>query len=115
MIRRRQHRAAAALALGIMVASGLSISSALPPPSGRRSPEQAPRRDVLGAVPLGLEANGGQTDPEVRYLSRGEGYGLFLTAREIVLVLGDATPEEMAVGARRLLEAAPPPRRRRKS
>lgn len=34
-----------------------------------------------------FEANQGQTDPRVKFLSRGRGYGLFLTADEAVLEL----------------------------
>ncbi len=30
-------------------------------------------------LPLSFEANRGQTDPQVRFLSRGPGYTLFLT------------------------------------
>src|SRR6266568_2072822 len=40
-----------------------------------------------GQLPLTFEANRGQTAPEVKYLSRGRGYGLFLTPTEAVLVL----------------------------
>jgi Abnormal spindle-like microcephaly-assoc'd, ASPM-SPD-2-Hydin/Beta-propeller repeat len=40
-----------------------------------------------GRIPLSFEANRGQTDPEVKFLSRGPGYTLFLTADEAVLKL----------------------------
>ncbi len=40
-----------------------------------------------GKLPLSFEANQGQTDPEVKFLSRGSGYTLFLTAAEAVLAL----------------------------
>jgi len=40
------------------------------------------------SLPLFFEANQGQADPEVRFLSHGEGYTLFLTATETVLVEG---------------------------
>jgi hypothetical protein len=40
-----------------------------------------------GQLPLVFEANLGQTDSQVRFLSRGSGYGLFLTPTEAVLVL----------------------------
>ena len=40
-----------------------------------------------GKLPLSFEANQGQTDPHVRFLSRGNGYSLFLTAKEAVLAL----------------------------
>jgi hypothetical protein len=40
-----------------------------------------------GKLPLSFEANQGQTDPQVRFLSRGNGYSLFLTEGEAVLAL----------------------------
>jgi uncharacterized protein (TIGR03437 family) len=40
-----------------------------------------------GSLPLAFEANTGQTDPEVKFLARGGGYTLFLTATEAVLSL----------------------------
>ncbi|MFB3921871.1 MAG: SBBP repeat-containing protein [Terriglobia bacterium] len=41
----------------------------------------------FGDIPLSFEANQGQTDRQVKFLSRGRGYGLFLTASEAVLTL----------------------------
>jgi hypothetical protein len=38
-------------------------------------------------MPLRFEKNDGQTDPQVRFLSRGPGYDLFLTPGEVVLSL----------------------------
>ena len=43
--------------------------------------------ESYGRLPLGFEANRGQTDPRVKFLSRGKGYTLFLTPREAVLAL----------------------------
>src|SRR5882672_6479114 len=43
--------------------------------------------ESYGKLPLHFEANRGQTDKDVRFLSRGPGYGLYLTAGEAVLVL----------------------------
>src|SRR5206468_7881082 len=40
-----------------------------------------------GKLPLHFEANQGQTDERVKFLARGNGYGLFLTSTESVLVL----------------------------
>jgi hypothetical protein len=51
---------------------------------------EASRQRVVasyGPLPLAFEANQGQTDPEVKYLARGAGYTLFLTADEAVLSL----------------------------
>ena len=40
-----------------------------------------------GKLPLSFEANQGQADRQVKFLARGSGYGLFLTANEAVLSL----------------------------
>jgi hypothetical protein len=46
---------------------------------------------------LSFEANEGQTDPAVRFLSRGPGYALFLTSSEAVLALrqGKSAPKAL--------------------
>ncbi len=44
------------------------------------------------SVPLFFEPNQGQTAPQVKFLARGSGYGLFLTADEAVLKLQKARP-----------------------
>src|ERR1039458_6200955 len=43
--------------------------------------------EAYGKLPLSFEANQGQTDSEVKFLSRGSGYSLFLTSNEAVLSL----------------------------
>ena len=48
---------------------------------------QAKILDSYGKLPLSFEANHGQTDARVRFLSRTSGYSLFLTADEAVLAL----------------------------
>ena len=40
-----------------------------------------------GKLPLGFEANAGQTDGQVKFLARGPGYGVFLTGNAAVLSL----------------------------
>jgi hypothetical protein len=40
---------------------------------------------TFGQLPLMFEPNVGQTDPRVRFIARGPGYGLFLTPDEAVL------------------------------
>jgi len=42
---------------------------------------------LYAALPLSFEANRGQTDPSVNFLSKGHGFTLFLTGREAVLTL----------------------------
>src|SRR5512140_2171626 len=40
-----------------------------------------------GNLPLSFEANEGQSEKRVKFLARGQGYGLFLTPTEAVLTL----------------------------
>src|SRR5712671_264773 len=49
--------------------------------------------ESYGKLPLQFEANRGQTHKDVRFLSRGPGYSLYLTADEAVLVLSKPTPD----------------------
>src|SRR2546427_805210 len=79
-----------------------------PVPSGRASAvgpatvattgdtaEEAHARQVYASLPPSFEANRGQTDQEVRFLSRGRGYTLFLTPSEAVLVLKSREAEDV--------------------
>ena len=51
-------------------------------------PQNQPRLVAsYGKLPLSFEANQGQADAGVKFLSRGRGYGLFLTSSEAVLEL----------------------------
>jgi hypothetical protein len=51
-------------------------------------------RESYGKLPLRFEANQGQTDQRVKFLARGPGYNLFLTADEAVLSLSvPVTPQ----------------------
>src|SRR6202043_4108631 len=43
--------------------------------------------EVYGHLPLSFEVNEGQVDSSVKFLARGQGNGLFLTAAEAVLSL----------------------------
>ena len=47
--------------------------------------------EAYGKLPLSFEANEGQTDERVNFLSRGSGYTLFLTSTEAVLALSKPT------------------------
>src|SRR5579863_2517465 len=48
--------------------------------------------DLYSQQPLSFERNDGQTDAQVKFISRGNGYTLFLTSAEAVLAL--RTPEK---------------------
>ena len=55
---------------------------------------QAHVGESFGKLPLSFEMNQGQVDEEVKFLSRGPGYSLFLTPTEAVLSLSKPAPEE---------------------
>jgi hypothetical protein len=46
-------------------------------------------REAYGKLPLRFEANAGQTDSQVKFLSHGSGYIFFLTSAEAVLALSN--------------------------
>jgi hypothetical protein len=45
--------------------------------------------EAYGKLPMRFEANAGQTDGEVKFLSRGNGYSVFLTPTETVFSFAD--------------------------
>src|SRR2546423_1946798 len=59
-----------------------------------------------GKFPLHFEANRGQIDKGVRFLSRGPGYSLYLTAGEAVLVLSKPNADAKRVALRMSLVRA---------
>ncbi|HET6466520.1 MAG TPA: SBBP repeat-containing protein, partial [Nitrospiria bacterium] len=59
-------------------------------PGGVEGQAKARLREAYGKLPLSFEANQGQTDPKVKFLSRGSGYTLFLTDTEAILNLQNA-------------------------
>src|SRR5438132_10154071 len=62
-------------------------------PVGSAEATQARLAESYGKIPLSFEANRGQTDPRVKFLSRGSGYTLFLTGDEAVLSLRSQKPD----------------------
>ena len=59
-------------------------------------------KNDFGNLPLAFEANRGQTDESVKFLSRGDGYALFLTAREAVFEMRKGRSEQSAILRMRL-------------
>jgi hypothetical protein len=57
---------------------------------------------LYARLPLAFEVNQGQTSPEVKALSRGSGYGLFLTADESVVVLTPKAGKSAAIRVKML-------------
>ncbi len=67
----------------------------------------APRAAWAGGIPLLFEPNLGQSDPRVRFLSRGPGFGLFLTDNEAVLALPGDKPFAARHGLRQPASPVP--------
>ena len=61
--------------------------------------------ETYGRLPLTFEANRGQTDSRVKYMSRGQGYTLFLTNSEAVLSM--ANSDRQSVVRMRLVGSNP--------
>jgi len=69
------------------------------PADSQRGPSQAALKPATsapaanyGKLPLSFEANHGQSDPQVKFLSHGNGYSLFLTDSAAVLALTKSDP-----------------------
>jgi hypothetical protein len=70
--------------------------------------------EAFGKLPLSFEENRGQVNDEVKYISRGAGYTLFLTPTEAVLALRQSDSRKMtndAVARRPRVPAQPRPAR----
>jgi len=80
----RDDRRLTGMAAGMFVLTFLSpLASADPAAPNVKVQLQA----NYGKLPLSFESNRGQTDAQVKFLARGQGYSLFLTPTEVVLSL----------------------------
>jgi len=75
-------------------------ASTTAPDSGKAT--QAQIEKTYGDLPLSFEENRGQTDAQVRFLSRGSGYSFFLTSDEAVLALSGDSKAQSAIFRMRL-------------
>jgi hypothetical protein len=73
------------------IAGAATIAATQNPPASKSS-EKSQSQAVAnyGQLPLSFEANQGQAGPSVKFLSRGNGYSLFLTGDGAVLALGQS-------------------------
>ena len=79
----------------ILVALGVSVLSVgHAPAQGVVSGSVAAPAANYGKLPLSFEAKQGQADPQVRCLSHGSGYSLFLTDSAAVLALTKGSPSK---------------------
>src|SRR6266513_5534242 len=78
----------AIILLSLLVIAALGLIPALPG-SVANADDITPSAvsEAYGKLPLSFEANRGQTDAQVKFLSRGPGHTLFLTSTGAVLVL----------------------------
>jgi hypothetical protein len=86
-----------ALVVSGLIASTANLTQAAAKPSNgsdtaANSLKNQPKiAQNYGKLPLSFEANQGQSDPQVKFQSRGQGYSLFLTDRAAVLSLTKTT------------------------
>jgi hypothetical protein len=81
----------------------------LPLAFGQENSSRAQLAKNYGNLPLSFEANQGQTDPQVRFLSRGSGYSLFFTDSAAVPALTRNDPRPDPAGADRAAGGKPLP------
>ena len=68
-------------------------------PSANSSAQSDARvREAYGKLPISFEANAGQSDSQVRFLSRNAGFNLFLTPAEAVISLKAASARKHTAG-----------------
>ena len=86
--------------LGLLLALFLTLGdralSTPPERFGVDAATQARMTEIYGQLPLSFQANEGQTDVQVDFLSRGSGYSLFLLPTEAVLALHKPAPQSHA-------------------
>jgi hypothetical protein len=77
------------LLTGPILATLFIAASAGPVPSSLATPplQKAREAERYGKIPLTFEANQGQADKSVKFLTRGSGYGVYLTRHEAALIL----------------------------
>jgi hypothetical protein len=80
------------------VSAQISHSASLPD-NAQATAQRAKTAASFIRLPLMFEKNQGQTDPRVKFLSRGPGYTLFLTQREAVVSLSHSPNPTDAEGA----------------
>jgi hypothetical protein len=74
----------------------VSAAAARPASSSAGKNQDSKWLEAYGRLPLSFEENAGQTAHEVRYVSHGAGYELFLTPQEAVLSLPDPATYDLS-------------------
>jgi hypothetical protein len=79
------------------------------PQAGARDDNKTRAQAAYGELAIGFEKNVGQTDPEVGYLARGQGYSLFLTPSESIISMQRHAKPAAGPGDDAAKPAADPP------
>ena len=87
---------AVTLVCSFLAAAGFALADSPSVKTPESAPVQKTRAALIG-MPLSFEANRGQTDPSVKFLSRGDGYVLFLTEDSAVFKLRASGDQSAAV------------------
>jgi Ca2+-binding RTX toxin-like protein len=89
----RASRLVTACAVAAGVLGGITSAGTVTSKAPVREEERVRVLEDFARSPLSFEVNRGQTDPRVRYLSRGSGYTVYLTEQEAVFSLSGAPSE----------------------
>jgi len=98
-------QATIAASRGKLATTPIRSANLVPSPSGQ--PVQPRVVEAFRKLPLSFEPNQGQTDPQVKFVSRGSGYTLFLTGGDAVLSLRGqkAVGRQLSVASSQLWKA----------
>ena len=83
----------------------LRAGRAKTPPHGANIPKEKAEA-FFGELPLSFEANHGQADSQVKFLSRGSNYNVYLTAKEAVMEFRPTPDGSSQNSSRRLVNAS---------
>ncbi len=75
------------LFMGLSLTGQVAVAKTAPSVQQDHSSKSQPAATQLLNLPIQFEANQGQVDESVKFLARGQGYNLFLTPTESVMVL----------------------------
>jgi len=98
---------AAGLLLPGCTSSPDHATNLLPQANVRAAITNKPIQSAYGKLPLSFEANLGQTDARVKFVSKGSGYSLFLTPTEAVIALSQHQEKSSSVGHQPYLKPQP--------
>jgi hypothetical protein len=93
---RFQSNARLLIACGLVAASSTLFAAPASPPASKSA-----LAGEYGQLPMSFEVNRGQADRGVKFIARGNGYGLYLTAESAVLALHKSVAASTSAGSAR--------------